>query len=185
MDKLFKRTRATIILSGILLIALSIITLVVPIGSATTSATLIGWALVIAGGITIATSFARSIELYQAQADLVLAGLEVVPGIIMIMQPELFVPWLWGLLGLYVVLTGVEDAFEALDLRGLANHHWTWRMAVAIFTIVTGAVVFGATFYSSVLGMLLAAVALFLDGVTELISGIRLKDPDKGTEFDE
>lgn len=185
MDKLFKRTRATIILSGILLIVLSIIALVVPIGSATTSVTIVGWTLIVAGGITIATSFARSIELYQAQADLVLAGLEVVPGIIMVMDPTLFVPWLWSVLGLYVVLTGVEDTFEAYDLRGLANHHWTWRLAIAIFTIVTGLIVFGATFYSTVLGMLLAALALLLDGITELISGIRLTDPDKGTEYDE
>lgn len=185
MGKLFKRTRATIVLSGILLIALSIITLVVPVGATILSCTVVGWALIAAGVITIVTAFVRPGDVLSDQADLVIAGVELVPGFIMVMDPTLMAQWLWGFIGLYIVLTGVDDAFEALELRGVEFHHWTWRLAVAIFTMVTGLIVFGVTFYSQTLSMLIAVLALFLDGVSELISGIRLRDPDKGTDFDE
>lgn len=185
MGKLFKRTRATIILSGVLLLALGVIAAALPLAATDLACTVVGWALIVGGGITIVTAFVRPGDVLSDQADLIIAGVEIVPGFIMVMDPSLFAQWLWGFVGLYIVLTGVDDAFEAFDLRGARNHHWTWRLAVAIFTIVLGVLVFLATYASHTLGMMVAALALLLDGITELVSGIRLTDPDKGTDFDE
>ncbi len=184
MGKLFKRARATIILTGVALIVLGVIIFLYPIAATSSLVEVVGWTLVVAGVITLVTSFVRRNPETEVVADLTVALAEIVPGIIMVMAPTVFVLFIWSLIGLYIILTGINDVFEALDLRGVADHHWGARLAMGVLTILLGAFVVATPVFSTAVGMLLCACALVVDGVSEVASGVRLKDPDAGQPDD-
>jgi uncharacterized membrane protein HdeD (DUF308 family) len=179
VDKLFRRTRTTIILSGIAFIVLGVMLFLHPLSAIEAFVSLAGWTLLITGLITTVANLMRPHG--SLWADLAIAALEIIPAIFMLSAPGLFLYWLWSLIGLYILLTGINDIFEALALKDLESHHWKARMAMGGLTILMGVIVAMTPLFSMTFGMLICACALILNGVSELVSGIRMKPQDTHT----
>lgn len=173
-DRLFRRTKAAVILMGIALLVLGVAMFVAPIGATLLIVSIVGWTLVIAGAITLANSWMhRAVELRQA--DLVIGLLEAVPGMCLVVWPSAFVAAVYVLIGIIVVVTGVNDVVEAFATRRLGFPGWGWRLVLGILTLVAGAFVVVSPFTMAEFVMLVAGLALVFDGITEIVAGATMR----------
>ena len=173
-EKLFRRTKATVILMGVALLVLGLAMFVSPIGATVMIVQTVGWVLAIAGVLTLVRCWARrSAELRQA--DLMMGIVELAPGLVLVLWPGAFVAVIYVLIGVLILITGVNDVIEAGAVRRLGLPGYGWRMAVAVLTLLLGAIVVTSPFTMAEFVMLVAGVALIFDGVTEIIAGVRMR----------
>lgn len=173
-EKLFRRTKVAVILMGIALLVLGVAMLVSPIGATLLIVQIVGWTLVIAGAATLLNSWAhRSAELRQA--DLVVGFVELVPGALFVTMPDAFVAIVYVVIGIIILITGVNDIAEAMAIRRLGLPGAGWRMVLGILTVVAGACVAASPFAMAELVMLVAGLALIFDGITEVIAGVKMR----------
>lgn len=168
----FSRSKSTILLSGVVMVSLALAVLINPIAAVVTLVRIIGWVLVVYGAITLASAFMRGDPVRNAPADLAIGAFTAVPGLIMALFPNTFVSFVWTFIGVIVLLTGVLDIFEAGDLRRFGSALALPATASGVITAVLGLMVVIAPFFSLEVGMLLAAAALLVDGVTEIVFGL-------------
>ena len=173
-ERLFRRTKAAVILMGVGLLALGIALFVAPIGATMLIVSLVGWVLVVTGAVTLLNCWAhRSAELRQA--DLVIGLIEAVPGMCLVLWPQVFVAFVYVLVGVIILVTGVNDVVEALAIRRLGLPGWGWRLALGLLTLAAGAFVVSSPFTMAEFAMLLAATALIFDGITEIAAGVSMR----------
>lgn len=173
-EKLFRRTKAAVILMGVGLLALGIALFVAPIGATLLIVSIVGWVLVITGAVTLANCWAhRSAELRQA--DLVTGLVEAVPGMCLVLWPQVFVAGVYVLVGVIILVTGVNDLVEALAVRRLGLPGWGWRLVLGLLTLMAGAFVASSPFTMAEFAMLLAGAALVFDGITEIVAGVSMR----------
>lgn len=173
-ERLFRRTRAAVILMGVALLVLGVTMFVSPIGATLVIVGVAGWTLVIVGAVTLINCWAhRSAELRQA--DLVIGLVEVVPGMCLVIWPEAFVAVVYVLIGIIILVTGFNDVAEAGAVRRLGLAGWGWRMVLGILTLLAGAAVVWSPFAMAEFVMLVAGLALIFDGITEIIAGVRMR----------
>ena len=173
-DRLFRRTKAAVILMGVALLVLGVAMFVSPIGATLLIVQIVGWTLVIAGAATLLNAWARrSAELRQA--DLVIGLVELVPGALLVTMPETFVGIVYVLIGVVILVTGVNDICEAGAVRRLGLPGAGWRFVLGVLTFVAGAFVVMAPFAMAEFVMLVAGLALVFDGITEIVAGVRMQ----------
>lgn len=174
-ERLFKRTRATVILMGVALLVLGVAMFVSPIGATLLIVRVVGWTLAIVGAVTLANCWRHSSEGLR-QADLFMGLLEAIPGVCLIMWPDAFVAVVYVLIGIIVLVTGVNDVIEANVIRRALGVGWVWRMAIGVVTLLAGAAVVASPFAMAELVMLVAGLALVFDGITEIIAGVSMRE---------
>lgn len=173
MDRFVTRTKVSCIILGIALTILGLAFFVNPV-SATIFVTLcIGWAFVIAGVVTL-VAYVRSPAGMKNAADLALSILEFVLGVLILIWPGAFALYLFVLIGVIIVITGIFDIVEALSMRNVVESRWGLWLALGIITLIFGVLVFVAPFAFAEALMIVAGIALVYDGITEIIVGIRL-----------
>lgn len=172
MGNRFARTKPAVLLTGVLMVALGIAVLVNPIGAVETLVRLIGWVLVAYGVLTLIMAFVKGDPMRDAPSEIALGIITFVPGLIMGLFPKVFVGIVWTFLGIIILATGVLDVFEASDLRRARNPLAASATVSGIITILLGVLVILVPMASAALGMLVAAAALLIDGVTEIIFGL-------------
>lgn len=173
-ERLFRRTKATVILTGIALLVLGIAMFVSPIGATLLIVQICGWTLVVVGALTLLNCWRRHTQELR-QADLLIGFLELVPGGLMLATPETFVAFVYVLIGVYILVTGVNDLIEANAVRSLGFPGAGWRYVLAVLTLLAGAAVVWSPFAMAELVMLVAGLALIFDGITEIVAGARMR----------
>lgn len=174
LERLFRRTRVTVILMGTALLALGVAMFVSPIGATLLIVQTVGWILVAVGAVTLLNCWAhRSAELRQA--DLVVGLLELVPGALFVTMPDAFVAAVYVVIGVIILVTGINDVTEALAVRRLGLPGAGWRLVLGVLTLAVGAFVVASPFAMAEFVMLVAAVALIFDGITEILAGVRMR----------
>ena len=172
-QRLFGRTKAATILMGVALLVLGIAMFVSPIGATLLIVQVTGWTLVIVGVVTLAGCWAhRSRELNQA--DLVIGLVELVPGALMVTMPDAFASLVYVLLGIIILVTGINDIASASSLRALGVPGTGALFLLGVLTLPAGFCVVMSPFAMAELVMLVAGVALVFDGVTEIVAGLRM-----------
>ncbi|MCH3943551.1 MAG: DUF308 domain-containing protein [Atopobiaceae bacterium] len=173
LDKLLKRTKATVIVMGVALLVLGVAIFVNPASATMFITLLLGWVLVITGVYTLAMCFAHRLPVLS-QADLLIGLLELIPGVLILAWPGFFVLYLSVILGVIILVTGVNDLSEAMVEKNLGIEDW-WKVLVAgILTILLGVLLFMSPFAFANAVMMIAGIALVFDGVTEIITGFRM-----------
>ena len=79
------------------------------------------------------------------------------------------------LIGIIILVTGVNDVAEAGAVRRLGLPGWGWRMVLGVLTLLAGAVVVCSPFAMAEFEMLVAGLALVFDGITEIVAGVRMR----------
>jgi uncharacterized membrane protein HdeD (DUF308 family) len=92
----------------------------------------------------------------------------------MAMMPNTFVTVVWSFLGAIVLATGVLDVIEASRAKGQGSSLAGLAFVFGCFTAVLGMVLIMSPFLFSELAMLIAAIVLLIDGVSELVFGLGL-----------
>lgn len=173
IELLFRRTRATIILAGITMLALGVAMFVAPIGATILIVQTVGWILVVAGVCSLINCWLHRLPVL-IQADLVAGLAALLPGICMLAWPEKFVTAVYVIIGVLIALTGVNDCIEAFDIKNAGLSNWGWMLVLGIITVIVGATVVASPFAFAEFVMLIAGCALIFDGITEIISGVRM-----------
>lgn len=160
-----QRSRLTVVLGGLGMLALGLSVMVNPIGALAEGVALVGWILVIVGALTLlAAALQGGVPPRRGWADIVVGGLDLVLGIVLVAASASLVGSVWLVLGAYVLLTGVHTVLDAPRLGS--------RIAGGVVAAL-GAVVIVASCGSSVLGMLACCLVLVVAGVIELVCGLR------------
>lgn len=170
----FSRTKPVVLLTGLAMVVLGIAVLVNPIGAVEALVRIVGWVLVVYGGITVASAFMRGDPIKNVPADLALGCLAVVLGLIMGIAPGGLVKFVWTIIGVLVFITGILDIMEAGTFRSTGSPLATPATVSGIITVVLGAIVIITPMFSLAVGMLFSAVALIVDGITEIIFGLSM-----------
>lgn len=166
MHKFLRRNRLTVTLLGVGLLALGLAVLLNPIGAMEDGVSMVGWILVIVGALTLlAAVLQQGLPPRHGWGDVAVAVLEIVPGIALVAAPGAFVDTIWGILGVYVLVSGVHTLLGA---RSVGSR------ICGVFVCVLGVMVVAASVHGSVLGMLVACLALIVDGVIQLVLGLRM-----------
>ena len=168
----FGRTKPVILLTGIVMVVLGIAVLINPIAAVEALVRIIGWVLVAYGVITLVAAFAKGDPVHNAPAELAIGVITIVPGLIMGIWPGALVSFVWTIIGILVFITGIMDVMEAGQFRRVGSPLAMPATVSGIITALLGLVTLIAPMFSLTIGMLLAAVALFVDGITEIIFGL-------------
>ena len=110
-ERLFRRTKATVILMGVALLVLGVAMFVSPIGATLLIVQVVGWTLAVAGAITLLNCWRHASE-GMRQADLFMGLLEAIPGVCLIVWPDAFVAVVYVIIGVIVLVTGVNDVID-------------------------------------------------------------------------
>lgn len=170
----FSRTKPVVLLTGLVMVVLGIAVLVNPIGAVEALVRLVGWVLVAFGGITVASAIMRGDPLKNAPADLALGAVAVILGLVMGISPGGLVKFVWTIIGVLVFITGVLDIMEAGTFRSTGSPLAMPATVSGVITAALGAIVIITPMFSLAIGMLFAAVALIVDGITEIIFGLSM-----------
>ena len=164
----FQRTKLTVIVLGIAQVVLGVMMFMNPAGATISLARLVGWVLVFVGGVTIGSNLMRAGE----AVDYVVGGLELLLGIIMVVRPAFFVTYLFVILGIMVIITGINDIIDAGRVRADGTKIST---GMGILTLIMGVAMLVTPFFFADLLVWVAGIALIVSGVTEVISGLKME----------
>ena len=167
-----ERTKAAIIITGIVMVVLGVAIMINPINAVQALVRIIGVILLAYGAVTLVPAFMRGDPVHNAPADLVMGGISAVCGLVMAIFPGALVNVVWSIIGVIVLLTGVLDITEAGALRRLGSPLALPATTSGIITAALGVITILMPMASMTMAMLVAAVALLIDGVTEIIFGL-------------
>lgn len=170
----FTRTKPIVLLTGLAMTALGIAVLINPIGAVDALVRISGWILVVYGVISLVLAFVRGDPVNNAKADLAISALALIFGLIMAFFSAGFVKFIWNIIGLFVFITGVLDVLEAGTFRRDGSPLALPATVSGIITALLGLAVLILPFFTVEIAMLLAAVALVVDGITEIIFGLSM-----------
>ena len=172
MDGRFSRSKPVILITGLVMVGLSIAIFVNPIAAMEALIRIIGIVLAIYGAITLATAIRRGDPMRNSPGELALGGAAAVAGLFMAFLPDKMGALVWMIIGILILVTGILDVLEARDLRATRNPLAAPATISGVLTALLGILVIVVPMWSATVGMLIAAIALFVDGITEIIFGL-------------
>ncbi|MCI1665605.1 MAG: DUF308 domain-containing protein [Atopobiaceae bacterium] len=172
-NRFLRRTKVSVILMGAALLALGIILFMNPAEVTMFITLALGWVLVIVGVVTLVSCCMSPLPTIQ-QVDFVFSMIELLLGLCILMWPGFFVSFIYVLLGILIIVTGVNDVSGAMDEKASGMDSWKLAMAVAVITLILGFLVVIAPFTMATTVMMIAGIALVFDGITEIVTGVRM-----------
>ena len=172
MDGRFSRSKPVILITGLIMVGLSIAIFMNPIAAMESLIRIIGIVLVAYGAFALITAFRRGQPMQKSPGELLLGGIAAITGLFMAFVPDKMGALVWAILGILILITGILDIMEARDLRADRSSLAVPATFSGVFTTLLGILVIVVPLWSATVGMLIAAVALFVDGITEIIFGL-------------
>lgn len=168
----FNRTKPAVLITGLVMVILGIVIFVHPIAAIEMLVRIVGFVLAAYGVFNLVSAFMKGDPVKNAPADLVLGAITLIPGLIMIITPGSLVTFAWTFIGIIILCTGVLDVLEAGEFRRMRSPLSLPATASGVITALLGVAVIFAPLASATAGMLVAAIALLIDGITEIIFGL-------------
>ena len=173
MDKILKRTKTGLIITGIVFTLLGIIMFMQPIITLTFIVLIAGWVLIILGIVTLIDSFVHRNDRTSSLAMGIGAGIiELLIGLCIVFSPTTFTWCLSLMLGIVITITGIGDVTEAFSMRKIGIGNWGLALAMGILTVILGLLAVVAPFIFAGAMVIIMGISLVFGGVTELITGI-------------
>lgn len=173
MEVKFTRTKAGTILWGIASILLGIVVFLNPGASAEVLTEVTGWVLTIFGVVSLVGAFTnRSIIL--SNIDLYNGAISLLFGLLILASPAFFMTWIFVLLGIYIIFTGLSSLMGANALRVVGLPGAGGGMIAAILAIVLGFMVIGSPFAAAGATMIICGIALVYTGIVHVVEGVRM-----------
>ena len=160
----FEQSKAVRLVGGVIAILLGAAVLSNPYGSMLTVTKLLGWAVLVFGVVSLAAAFAN-LEAILSQAELYVGIPCTLLGLAIVTQPGFFVAWVFLLLGVFVMVAGLNSLFAANASRALGLPGASLGLAGAVATVVFGALVMLAPRAMASFSMVVSGVALVFAGV--------------------
>ena len=117
MDGRFSRSKPMILITGLVMVGLSIAIFVNPIAAMESLIRIIGIVLVAYGAFTLVMAVRRGQPMQKSPGELLLGVIAAVTGLFMAFLPDKMSALVWAILGILILITGILDVLEARDLR--------------------------------------------------------------------
>ena len=167
MDTMFRRSKLSVMLLGIAETILGIYCFMNPAGATVTVVQVMGWILIFVGGVTLASCLMGT----ASTASFLAGGAQLVFGLLMAIRPDIFVSYVFVLLGIMVIVTGIHDLTEVGQLR---DNGTRVGLGMGIVTIALGAFMLAAPFFFADMIAIVAGIGLVVSGVTEVLAGVQM-----------
>lgn len=155
---------------SVLQILLGVILLTNPDFGSTVIATIIGWGLLILGGLALVYGI---LNWHGVSALwLVVSVLVAAVGIYVLRRPLMLAKLLGILLGAYLICQGVSTLRSALELRH-AGYGYSANTALAVLLLVFGAILVFLPLTTSRVLMILAGLVMLVCGIINLVVRLR------------
>ncbi len=167
--------RLAVMAIGALLVVVGIAVVASP-GTVTTMITqLIGVAIIVSGAFTAVPPIVRFGSIQNApRGDLILGAGQIVLGLFIVLAPGFFVRFLFTLLGIVIVATGLADIWRANEARKLDLVDWRPEMIIGVVTLILGIFVAISPVAFVTIATMLSGIALIADGASELYLGWKM-----------
>lgn len=175
MNKSFKRTKATVIIIGIMLCVLGIAIFANPGVTLQLVTLLLGWSLLIGGIAILVSAIAAHVPGFMS-VSIWIGILLTLLGLCIVISPGFFVSYVYVLIGIVIMITGVSDCIEAYDAKKLGLPFSAQAAVFGVISIILGLLVIAAPFSFAQFVTSVAGIALLVDGITEVVAGIKLND---------
>lgn len=164
----FERFSKNNVVLSILMVVLGLVLFIWPGKSLTLAARILGIALLIGAVVSGITWYREKDKPGASYTSLAIAILCLVAGLIVLIAPKGVITLLPKLIGLFVLVNGVINLAQALELRNVGQESWTSSLVMAILTILLGAfLVFFAFGAMKAAVMVIGGVFLY-NGVSNL-----------------
>ena len=169
----FEHSRWATILMGVAFVLLGVLMFTNPGGVTVTVVRVVGWILLVGGALTLLAAF-RGTGPIVAQACLYAGIAEALFGVLLASMPQAFVMWTIVILGVCIVVAGV-DTLDAARVTGLFDGGAATSQRIgAVVTIVLGVLVVMSPFAFVDAAVMICGVALAVAGVMKVVDGVRM-----------
>lgn len=173
MDHKFASTKLGTIVSGVALAAMGIILFTNPQSAMLTITVMLGWVLVVMGIVSLASALTRW-SVILSTADLYAGIVELLFGILLVNIPGFFVTWIFILLGIFILVSGLNSLYGANALQALGLPRAGTAKAGAILAIVLGVLVLFSPGLFADTTMVICGIALVYCGIVRIVDGVRM-----------
>ena len=173
MDQKFTSTKLGTIVSGVALAAMGIILFTNPQSAMLTITVMLGWVLVVMGIVSLASALTRW-SVILSTADLYAGIVELLFGILLVNIPGFFVTWIFILLGIFILVSGLNSLYGANALQSLGLPSAGTAKVGAILAIVLGVLVLFSPGLFADTTMVICGIALVYCGIVRIVDGVRM-----------
>lgn len=173
MDQKFASTKLGTIVSGVALAAMGIILFTNPQSAMLTITVMLGWVLVVMGIVSLASALTRW-SVILSTADLYAGIVELLFGILLVNIPGFFVTWIFILLGIFILVSGLNSLYGANALQALGLPRAGTAKVGAILAIVLGVLVLFSPGLFADTTMVICGIALVYCGIVRIVDGVRM-----------
>lgn len=173
MDQKFASTKLGTIVSGVALAAMGIILFTNPQSAMLTITVMLGWVLVVMGIVSLASALTRW-SVILSTADLYAGIVELLFGILLVNIPGFFVTWIFILLGIFILVSGLNSLYGANALQALGLPRAGTAKVGAILAIVLGVLVLFSPSLFADTTMVICGIALVYCGIVRIVDGVRM-----------
>ena len=160
------KTRLNFYITGIILIFLGVLTFRYPIGALMTVGFFIGCGLAASG-----LNYFSGWYFFRLKRFLALGLLDLIAGVIMIIQPGLSAFLMPFVIGLWLLLDGLAKTCAAFWLGGAKIHGWQIMLLNGIALIISALFVCASPLISSVSVMVLLSCVFIAAGIFSITEG--------------
>ena len=175
MDSKFTSTKLGAIVSGVALVVMGFILFTNPTTAMMTITVMLGWVLVVMGVASLASALTRW-SVILSTADLYAGIVELLFGILLVNIPGFFVTWIFILLGIFILVSGLNSLYGANALQALGLPRAGTAKVGAILAIVLGVLVLFSPGLFADTAMIICGIALVYCGIVRIVDGVRMPD---------
>lgn len=166
--KLLKKLKTNIVISAVLCILLGIVLVVWPDLSMQIVCTAIGAVLLIGGGVRLAVYFTTKDGSLYAQINLIMGIILAVVGIWILLQPEKVLAIIPIIVGIVIVLHGVNNLQQTLTLYRDKYDKWWVALILGVLTVGFGVLLILRPFEALETVVMLIGIFLIYDGISDI-----------------
>lgn len=165
------RSRIATILIGVLMAVIGGFMVTNPGSSLLFIVTFIGWATIIGGAISLVSAFTARTSLFN-HSGFYLGIFEILFGILFVTNPGVFVAWIYILVGVGIMFSGLDSLFLAIALRREAGGGTILAIILAILIILLGIAIIASPFAAAGIEVIATGIMLIVVGVAKFCEGI-------------
>jgi uncharacterized membrane protein HdeD (DUF308 family) len=168
-----KRSKSSVVLTGIASVLMGLIFFTNPSGATVALTRLIGWISIALGILTLIASFrdhspiGSSVDFYGGLASLIF-------GLLLALQPALFVAWVFILIGIFIVVEGFNMMLAANVGRAAGLPGASAQTAIAVVLMILGIIVSGSPFAMINLAGFIAGITLIVNGIADIARSTKM-----------
>ncbi len=174
----FEKFRKNNTLLSILMVVLGLVLIIWPGKTLTLAARILGIALLVGAAVSGFSWYRERGKSGESFTSLATAILCLVVGLIVLIATKGVISLLPKLIGAFVLVNGVINLVQALELRNAGQSSWTSSLVMAILTILLGAFLVFFSFSAMQVAVMAIGGVFVYNGVSNLWIESRYKKTD-------